>query len=279
VERWKTYDRENKELDAKIEFESDDTITKFHIYSRGGTKSSSDARNQDYNQALESLFGEKKKQGAIIEDIIVNSSTLIDLQPKDKRVFPNNYSYPIRLKEVKEVAALRKAIAKSVSLIGKRPGAKGGNPTKRLLITFSDKINESERFNDFQEITESFQNRKFTSSGPPPSGIVGTFSKDIDKPGYVYVFVLEGIDKNVLKVGYTSDLKKRLKKLNKEILTSLTKLKWSPYTFWRRDSLRSAYDLEQSLHRELKSYLIEKQREIYGLSAEEFESLIVNLKL
>ena len=60
----------------------------------------------------------------------------------------------------------------------------------------------------------------------------------------------------------------------KEILTSVTKLQWTPYAYWQTSTFRSAYDLEQALHRQLKTFLANGQREIYNIKAQEFEKII-----
>ena len=262
------FSKDGRKLNSEVSLHYRDEWFDYIFESRGGTKGSSNERNPDYFEALEIVLHDAKSKSWLIRDIVVASKKLEALPISQKRVHPENYSFPIHLNEQVDVVSLRKAISNSVSKVGKEPGSKGGNPTKRIRITFSKEDSYSSPevgFEETQDILSKFHkkkvNHKFKNSGPPPSGQRKAPKIEQNKPGYTYVFKLEGVKEDALKIGFTGNLSKRLNDLNSEIRPSVTGLRWIPVTFWQFDDVQKAYEFEQEIQLQLRDCLYEGERE------------------
>ena len=212
---------------------------------------------------------------------MVVSKKLEDLPLSQKRVHPENFAYPIRLNEEIDLIALRKAISLSVSKVGQNPGSVGGNPTKRIRVTFSSidlkSTLEGDSLDTHDVLKKYHQkkiNHKFKKSGPPPSGQRKASKIEQNKIGYTYVFKLEGVKEDALKIGFTANLSKRLNDLNSEIRPSVTGLSWEPVTFWQFNDVRSAYEFEQEIQSKLRDSLYEGEREIFKISVDDLSSIL-----
>lgn len=244
----------------------------------GGKKNHPNARNPDYNEALEVLLSEQKFRGASIEDILVDSEKVKKLPLNERRVDSEEYRLPLNLSEIQDISEFRKYIGNTVKTIGRAPNAKGGNSNKKLLIRF--------RFNQISKIEvgntkdlSKFHQRKFKNSGPPPTTKRKSVNKIPSRTGFVYVFWLKGLsnkNQNALKVGYTENLITRHKQLNKELHSSVTKLEWISHTYFQFSSGYDAYQFEQDLLFLLKKYLYQGEREIFDLSTDEFDKLLTS---
>ena len=117
-------------------------------------------------------------------------------------------------------------------------------------------------------------NHKFKKSGPPPSGQRKASKIEQNKIGYTYVFKLEGVKEDALKIGFTANLSKRLNDLNSEIRPSVTGLSWEPVTFWQFNDVRSAYEFEQEIQSKLRDSLYEGEREIFKISVDDLSSIL-----
>jgi hypothetical protein len=95
-------------------------------------------RNTDYIRGLEALIRGLADLDASIEDIVVDSAVTREL-PADQRRPALGHSYPIRLRAVSNLSALRLDIARAVAVTGRDPEApRGGNSTKRLRLGFTE---------------------------------------------------------------------------------------------------------------------------------------------
>ncbi len=98
------------------------------LESRGGT--GLNARNPDYAKQLSRILRILKKNSCAITRIDLMSQVAINTL-KDPRL---KLAYPIVLAKRSSIEILRKEIQFAQKSVGRRPGAKGGNGTKRIGI-------------------------------------------------------------------------------------------------------------------------------------------------
>jgi hypothetical protein len=95
------------------------------LAARGG------GRNNDYFAALVTILRTATHVGAKIQEIRVDSREVRRTAPSAALV---PLTYPIVMDQITEHEALRRQITSAVVHIGQRDGARGGNPTKRLVL-------------------------------------------------------------------------------------------------------------------------------------------------
>lgn len=276
LEKFLALDPDGNVLDAEILYEVYENIETYSVKARGGKKVGPSSLNPDYNEALEALLSSHKERNSILEDILVDSTTVMNLPIEKKRVSSADYPLPFEMKNISEVSEFRRNIGSIVKNIGKEKGAKGGNSNKKLLIRFRTEQSLSYKSFGSQEL-EKFHNADFKKSGPPPSGKRKASDKTPGTVGFVYAFWLKGIigeNKNAIKVGYTGDLIARFKQLNKELRYTVTNLVWIEHTFFQFSNPTDAYNFEQDLHHLLQKYRYNNEREIYNLTTESFDQLL-----
>jgi hypothetical protein len=98
------------------------------LESRGGA--SHNARNPDYSKQLSRILRMLKKTSCTITRIDL-MSTVAQNTLKDPKL---NLTYPIKLSDCQSVETLRKEIQRAQMTIGQKPGASGGNGTKRIGV-------------------------------------------------------------------------------------------------------------------------------------------------
>jgi hypothetical protein len=98
------------------------------LESRGGTGLS--ARNPDYAKQLSRILGVLKRNSCVITRVDLMSQVAINTL-KDPKLKLN---YPILLAKCSSIESLRKEIQSAQKSVGQRPGAMGGNSTKRIGI-------------------------------------------------------------------------------------------------------------------------------------------------
>ena len=98
------------------------------LESRGGAGMK--ARNPDYAKQLSRILRILKKNSCIITRVDLMSQVAINTL-KDPKL---KLDYPIVLVKHSSIEVLRKEIQYAQKSIGQRPGAKGGNGTKRIGI-------------------------------------------------------------------------------------------------------------------------------------------------
>ena len=273
-----TFDPHGKLLNAKISYETFENIETYFIESRGGKKSGPLSRNPDYNEALEALLSHHQKRDSILEDILVDSKQVKAMSPEERRVTVPDYPFPIPMASITSVSEFRRSIGNIVKNIGKKPGAKGGNSNKKLLIRFRGKQSDQYKNYDIKEL-KSFHKKHFSHSGPPPSGNRKGSIRIPSDVGFVYAFWLKGLSENnkhAIKVGYTGDLVARFKQLNKQLITTVTDLVWVEHTFFQFSNLFEAYKFEQEIHHFLQEHRYPDEREIYNLTTEHFDQLLIS---
>lgn len=100
------------------------------LESRGGKKIGPSARNPDYSKQLTRILKLLKKHKCIIVRIEVASQVAYRKGGTRKLTL----SYPIRMAQVTSIDGLRKDIQTAQRNLVQRPGASGGNTTKRICI-------------------------------------------------------------------------------------------------------------------------------------------------
>jgi len=273
-----TFDPEGKLLDAEISYEASENTETYFVESRGGKKSGPLSRNPDYNDALEFLLRHHQKRNSILEDILVDSKKVKTMSPEERRVGVPDYPFPLQMASITSVSEFRRSIGNIVKNIGKEAGAKGGNSNKKLLVRF--RLNKSDGYKNYnsQEL-KNFHKKRFSHSGPPPSGNRKGSIRIPSDVGFVYAFWLNGLSVNnkyAIKVGYTEDLFERFKQLNKQLRTSVTNLVWVEHTFFQFSNLLDAYKFEQEIHHFLQEYRYPDEREIYNLTTDHFDQLLIS---
>ena len=98
------------------------------LESRGGT--GLNARNPDYAKQLSRILRILKKNSCTITRIDLMSQVAINTL-KDPKL---KLAYPIVLAKRSSIEILRKEIQSAQKSVGQRPGAMGGNSTKRIGI-------------------------------------------------------------------------------------------------------------------------------------------------
>lgn len=96
-------------------------------------------RNTNYVAGLEALLRGLADVDASIEDILLDSAETRELSIGQRRLNLRGQSYPLRLRAIPDLAALRRDVTGAAAATGRAPEATGpGNPTKRLRVVFSE---------------------------------------------------------------------------------------------------------------------------------------------
>lgn len=96
-------------------------------------------RNTHYVEGLEALLRGLADLDASIDDIVIDSKETRELPIELRRLDVRGQGYPLNLRDIKDMAALRRDITRAAAATGRGPDATGsGNPTKRLRLIFSE---------------------------------------------------------------------------------------------------------------------------------------------
>ncbi|WP_062378869.1 HNH endonuclease [Demequina pelophila] len=123
-------DDSGRVLDADFDVEYRGAEFDIVVESRGGSAQAGTARNPDYDAALTCLVDRCRKVGALIDDAYVDSRTVQELPLSDRRIVEGT---PGRVIDG-DVGTFIAEIKQAQTVVGRAPGAKGGNPTKRIRI-------------------------------------------------------------------------------------------------------------------------------------------------
>ena len=265
-------DHEGRKLDSSVTEELNGDWVEYTFESRGGKRGSENERNPDYLLALEMLLERLGSDAEVIQDMLVVSAKLESLTLENRRVNLSGKKFPFELSPSDDLRALRREITKAAASVGRLPNAKGpGNPTRRLRIIVSRGAQPIETLGDEKRLANSLQIDSWVGgkSGPPPSSSRKGAERDLSR-GFVYVLTLQGSVKPAVKIGFTSDLNRRVNTLNKEIHPPLTNCHWEILEYWPFASEREAYEFEQELNLFLRPHLISGEREVFALGAQNF---------
>jgi hypothetical protein len=145
------------ELDATFSVGRDKETEFVVVESRGPD------RNTNYVAGLEALLRGLSDVDASIEDIVIDSAETRELPIDQRRLKLRSQSYPLRLRGVSDLAALRRDITGVAAATGRSPDATGaGNSTKRLRLVFT----EPEDLELFRIATFLAQNRGVSVTRP-----------------------------------------------------------------------------------------------------------------
>lgn len=96
-------------------------------------------RNKHYIAGLEALLRGLADVDASIEGIVIDSVETRKLPLDQRRLRLRSPNYPLRLRTIRDLVALRSDITGAAAATGRSPNATGpGNPTKRLRLAFSE---------------------------------------------------------------------------------------------------------------------------------------------
>ncbi len=147
-EQRKPLDPSGTPLDATFTLEDVDGIpTAVYFGSAGGSASSRSARNTDYVAGVDVVLARMRDLDIVIEDAYVDSTTVSALTLTDRRLSPHDgASYPIQLRDVEDLAALRRALLRSMARVGQPPGTtSSGNSRKAMRLVISGASSHSPR--------------------------------------------------------------------------------------------------------------------------------------
>lgn len=128
-------DDKNETLDSKVSFKNIEGIEGLVFESRSGGKNAIRRVNYDYNKALEVVLSRLIEIPEIekINIYLASNKGKTNSKPLNERIIFIDDNTDIFVKNY-EPNELRKIIGKEIKNI-KKPGSKGGNPTKRILIS------------------------------------------------------------------------------------------------------------------------------------------------
>ncbi|AYW90040.1 HNH endonuclease [Yersinia pseudotuberculosis] len=152
---------DNIEINASFSIESIDGIFGLVLESRGGAKGKSNERNTEYTTALDIILSRLQQYEIETIQVSIVSSMALKLWLAQERllIIDNNSSININSYSIPE---LRRKLCRAQELFKSNPDSKGGNGTKRIIISTS--LNENEwmmlaqgKIQENDEINSSFK--------------------------------------------------------------------------------------------------------------------------
>ena len=119
--------KSNYSISPSAEHRADSLIV---LESRGGAKAGKNARNPDYSKQLSKILRVLQENQCIITRIEVLSTTAF----RTKTARKLKLDFPIHVSQVASIEKLRQRIQGAQRTVSQRPGASGGNTTKRIGI-------------------------------------------------------------------------------------------------------------------------------------------------
>jgi len=261
-----------KKLDADIYEEQIGSWTEYIIESRGGTRGSKNQRNPDYLDALEKLLALLGDEGCQVRDILLASRQAVNRPADERRVRLAGRPFPINL-DKEDPSVLKGQITRAAAGLMRKPGAKGpGNFTRRLQLIVSKDVHRNFVNNEIKHNVLPNQGSiidRRRGSGPLPSSSRAAVDRMLAE-GFTYALVLHGAEMPAIKIGFTSNVERRIGTLNREIRPTLTKCKWALLKSWRFDSEGKAYEFEQDLLWLFRKNLVSGEREIVSVTQNQF---------
>lgn len=131
----KAIDDEGRQIDAEFSIEQWSEGFNVVLESQSGQSRGQPARNTQYSEAMRLILERAKIQRMTLEDVQVVSAKTINLPAEERRIQPDNYALPLTLATANNIEELRFAIGRATGE-HRRAGTKGGNRTKRVMLTF-----------------------------------------------------------------------------------------------------------------------------------------------
>lgn len=131
--------------EADFQVESASCFLEFVIESRGGAaKTGGTERNPDYIPALLALLERAKKGSGVLKAAYIESDRVSSLPLEDRLLLLQSFPYPVVLRQVEDVDALRKGLGRAIADFGSKRVRGGGNTTKRMRLVFELPLSDSE---------------------------------------------------------------------------------------------------------------------------------------
>lgn len=124
-------DADGGEVNARFDVEEHGGVPHVVFHSRGGKRGSDSERNSEYRTGLGLLLRRLHQHGAAIARIEVDSA-------KARALAVEKRTLSVDVSDLSAPDLLSRAIGTATRAVGQKPGAKGGNDTKRLRIVLSE---------------------------------------------------------------------------------------------------------------------------------------------
>lgn len=94
-------------------------------------------RNPDYNSALDLLLARLGQVGTVLRSGVVDSREMQGRPLIDRQLDLPDHAYPVALGDVRDFREFRLEMGRAQRVIGREPGTRGGNSTKRIRLSLS----------------------------------------------------------------------------------------------------------------------------------------------
>jgi hypothetical protein len=132
--------------DLGIELDSNLIVSKVQSYysivfeSRGGNKTTENARNPDYLLALDITLDRLKNMGCRIIDTRLASKIVDHLSEQERSLDLASFHYPIMLADLTIITELSSDIKNAMKIKASNSKSGGGNTTKRIEIIVASEL-------------------------------------------------------------------------------------------------------------------------------------------
>jgi hypothetical protein len=217
-------------MDAHFHVEEADII--FH--SRGGSKAQKTAINTDYSRALRLLFDQIFRSSLQIEGVWVDSRSTRRLSLEERAILTHADMSNASGRVLKLMLSRMRKVGRPAKAKG------GGNCSKRIRIKLSGSRHDREAL--FASIGR--RNALKARRGPPPTSRTSTVTWNAVGFGTTYLLRFGSSDS--WKIGWTNNLDRRLRVVNKHIPYEHVGELWNVYMTVRWPNWRRAYRAEQA---------------------------------
>lgn len=135
--RLRINDDSGRSLRSELDVEATEDGFDIVLHSNGGASRGAPRQNPDYIEALETLFARLRSLNASLDGIWVDSKVVAHLPVEQRAVRPGRRSFPISMRDVSDIRALRLEIRRSVSRIGGKTAGSIGTGNKRIRLSVS----------------------------------------------------------------------------------------------------------------------------------------------
>ncbi|NVK37481.1 MAG: GIY-YIG nuclease family protein [Gammaproteobacteria bacterium] len=183
-----------------------------------------------------------------------------DGKPKLKDLFGHGLAGMVWAQTARDISIDSSMPENSIGIIESLPKTK----------CFIHDIPEFNKVKYQQEMLAAGRGRSITGPGPSSERSAGICK---DGNPVVYMLKLTGhSEQSIYKIGYSQNLDRRLKELNKGLIYGITGLQWEVIREQAHISGIAAYTCEQLIHERLKTHLVSGENEIYNLKEKVIES-------
>lgn len=130
-------DESGRSLRSELDIEATESGFDIVLHANGGASRGSPGQNPDYIDALETLLARLGKLNANVDGIWIDSKVTSHLPIDQRAVRPGSHAFPIVMRDIVDIRALRLEIRRSVSRIGGRTAGTIGTGNKRIRLSVS----------------------------------------------------------------------------------------------------------------------------------------------